>query len=161
MSSPATAAQSKSPIRPSPGSHSAAHALEVLCAEVLQVEEIAEQLFVCSQRCSWLTQADLAELKAAQARGSLLDAEAVEREWSDGLGMVHAGMLAVLSRAGARLPHSRRALHGFQALAQNTPPPSRRCLKDAFTPSSGTFLQPSTSSRGEAARSSPRTVIRR
>ena len=35
-------------------------------------------------------------------------------------------------------PHSRQALHGFQALAQNTPPPSRRCLKDAFTPSSGT-----------------------
>jgi hypothetical protein len=57
MSSPATAAQSKSPIRPSPGSHSAAHALEILCAEVLQVEEIAEQLFVCSQRCSWLLRA--------------------------------------------------------------------------------------------------------
>jgi hypothetical protein len=32
-----------------------------------------------------------AELKAAQARGPLLDAEAVEREWSDVLGMVHAG----------------------------------------------------------------------
>jgi len=42
-----------------------------------------------------------AELKAAQARGSLLDAEAVEREWSDVLGMVRAGMLAVPSRAGA------------------------------------------------------------
>ena len=37
-------------------------------------------------------QADLAELKAAQARGSLLDAEAVEREWSDVLGTVRAGM---------------------------------------------------------------------
>jgi hypothetical protein len=35
----------------------AAHALEILCAEVLQVEEIAEQLFVCSQRCSWLLRA--------------------------------------------------------------------------------------------------------
>ena len=42
-----------------------------------------------------------AELKAAQARGSLLDAEAVEREWSDVLGTVRAGMLAVPSRAGA------------------------------------------------------------
>ena len=50
-------------------------------------------------------QADLAELKAAQARGSLLDAEAVEREWSDVLGTVRTGMLAVPSRAGARLPH--------------------------------------------------------
>jgi hypothetical protein len=50
-------------------------------------------------------QACLAELKAAQARGSLLDAEAVEREWSDVLGTVRAGMLAVPSRAGARLPH--------------------------------------------------------
>jgi len=28
-------------------------------------------------------QADLAELKAAHQRGSLLDAKAVEREWSD------------------------------------------------------------------------------
>ena len=43
-------------------------------------------------------QACLAELKAAKARGSLLDAEAVEREWSDVLGTVRAGMLAV--RAG-------------------------------------------------------------
>jgi hypothetical protein len=50
-------------------------------------------------------QADLAELKAAQAAGSLLNAEAVEREWSDVLGTVRAGMLAVPSRAGARLPH--------------------------------------------------------
>ena len=45
-------------------------------------------------------QADLAELKAAQARGSLLDAEAVGREWSDVRGTVRAGTLAVLSRAG-------------------------------------------------------------
>jgi hypothetical protein len=50
-------------------------------------------------------QADLAELKAAQARGPLLDAEAVERERPDVLGTVRAGMLAVPSRAGARLPH--------------------------------------------------------
>jgi hypothetical protein len=50
-------------------------------------------------------QADLAELKAAQAAGSLLNAEAVELEWSDVLGTVRAGMLAVPSRAGARLPH--------------------------------------------------------
>ena len=45
-------------------------------------------------------QACLAELKAAQAPGSLLDAEAVEREWSDVLGTERAGMLAMLSRAG-------------------------------------------------------------
>jgi phage terminase Nu1 subunit (DNA packaging protein) len=50
-------------------------------------------------------QANLAELKAAQARGSLLDAEAVEREWSDVLGAVRAGMLAVPSREGTRLLH--------------------------------------------------------
>ena len=38
-------------------------------------------------------------------RGSLLDAEAVEREWSDVLGHGARWMLAVPSRAGARLPH--------------------------------------------------------
>jgi phage terminase Nu1 subunit (DNA packaging protein) len=45
-------------------------------------------------------QAGLAELKARRRGGSLLDAEAVEREWSDVLGTVRAGMLAVPSRAG-------------------------------------------------------------
>jgi phage terminase Nu1 subunit (DNA packaging protein) len=43
--------------------------------------------------------------KNAAARGELLDAGAVEREWSDILRCVRAGMLAVPSRAGARLPH--------------------------------------------------------
>jgi hypothetical protein len=44
-----------------------------------------------------------AELKAAQVRGSLLDAEAVEREWSDVLGALEcwpcrAGQAQSLSR---------------------------------------------------------------
>jgi phage terminase Nu1 subunit (DNA packaging protein) len=50
-------------------------------------------------------QADLAELRAAHLRGSLLDADEVEREWSDVLRMVRAGLLAVPSRAAQRLPH--------------------------------------------------------
>jgi phage terminase Nu1 subunit (DNA packaging protein) len=50
-------------------------------------------------------QADLAELKAAKQRGSLLDAEAVENEWSGILRTVRAGMLAVPSRVAQRLPH--------------------------------------------------------
>ena len=55
------------------------------------------------------------------------------------------------------------SLAWVQAPAQNTPPPCRRCLKDAFTSKLRHFLQPSTSWRAgdEAARSSPRTVIRR
>jgi phage terminase Nu1 subunit (DNA packaging protein) len=50
-------------------------------------------------------QADLAELKAAEKRGELLDAAEVEREWGGVLRTVRAGMLAVPSRIGARLPH--------------------------------------------------------
>ena len=50
-------------------------------------------------------QADLAEIKNAQLRGTLLDAIALEAEWSSVLRAVRAGMLAVPSRAGARLPH--------------------------------------------------------
>lgn len=50
-------------------------------------------------------QADALALKNAEARGELLDAKAVEAEWSDILRTVRAGMLAVPSRAGARLPH--------------------------------------------------------
>ena len=38
-------------------------------------------------------------------RGSLLESEAVEREWSAILAAVRAGMLAVPSRCAARLPH--------------------------------------------------------
>jgi phage terminase Nu1 subunit (DNA packaging protein) len=50
-------------------------------------------------------QADLAEMKSARQRGSLLDAEAVENEWSGILRTVRAGMLAVPSRVAQRLPH--------------------------------------------------------
>jgi phage terminase Nu1 subunit (DNA packaging protein) len=44
-------------------------------------------------------------LKNAAARGELLDADAVEADWHNTLRQVRAGMLAVPSRAGARLPH--------------------------------------------------------
>ena len=50
-------------------------------------------------------QAELAEQKLARQRGALLDADAVEREWSDVLRGVRAGLLAVPSRRAARLPH--------------------------------------------------------
>ncbi len=50
-------------------------------------------------------QADVAEIKAAKARGELLDAEAVAAEWSAILRGVCAGMLAVPSRVAQRLPH--------------------------------------------------------
>ena len=45
------------------------------------------------------------ELKNARQRGSLLEAEAVEREWGDILRTVRAGMLALPSRVAQRLPH--------------------------------------------------------
>jgi phage terminase Nu1 subunit (DNA packaging protein) len=50
-------------------------------------------------------QADLNELKAAKIRGELVEASAVEAEWSGILRTVRAGMLAVPSRVAARLPH--------------------------------------------------------
>jgi phage terminase Nu1 subunit (DNA packaging protein) len=50
-------------------------------------------------------QASLAEMKAAKMRGELLDAAEVEREWGGVVRTVRAGMLAVPSRIGARLPH--------------------------------------------------------
>ena len=50
-------------------------------------------------------QADLAEQKLARQRGSLIECEAVEREWADILRQVRAGMLAVPSRVAQRLPH--------------------------------------------------------
>ena len=50
-------------------------------------------------------QADGLALKNAQMRGELRDAGAVRAEWSDMLRTVRAGMLAVPSRAGSRLPH--------------------------------------------------------
>jgi hypothetical protein len=48
---------------------------------------------------------DALGLKNAAARGELLEAAAVEAEWSSVLRTVRAGILAVPSRAGARLPH--------------------------------------------------------
>ena len=67
----------------------------------------AASLALVSTECARLAhaQADLAEIKAARQRGSLLEAEAVEREWSDVLRTVRAGMLAVPSRVAQRLPH--------------------------------------------------------
>ncbi len=50
-------------------------------------------------------QADLNELKAARMRSELVEAAAVEMEWSGILRTVRAGMLAVPSRVAARLPH--------------------------------------------------------
>ena len=50
-------------------------------------------------------QAELAELKAAKLRGTLLDATDVEAEWSSLLRAVRAAMLAVPSRLAQRLPH--------------------------------------------------------
>lgn len=50
-------------------------------------------------------QARLAQLKADRMAGTLVEAAAVEREWSDVLRTVRAGVLAVPSRVAARLPH--------------------------------------------------------
>jgi phage terminase Nu1 subunit (DNA packaging protein) len=50
-------------------------------------------------------QASLAETKARVLGGSLLEAEAVEREWSAILSAIRARLLAVPSRAAQRLPH--------------------------------------------------------
>ena len=49
--------------------------------------------------------ADLAELKAAKAAASLLDATDVEREWATILRDVRAALLALPARMHARLPH--------------------------------------------------------
>jgi len=50
-------------------------------------------------------QADLAELKAAQLRGELVETAVVEIEWLSVVRTIRAGMLAVPSRVSARLPH--------------------------------------------------------
>jgi phage terminase Nu1 subunit (DNA packaging protein) len=50
-------------------------------------------------------QADLAETKNAALRRELVPASEVEAEWSGILRTVRAGLLAVPSRAGQRLPH--------------------------------------------------------
>lgn len=49
--------------------------------------------------------ADKLALQNARARGDLLGAAEVEREWSAVLRDVRAGMLAAPSRIGSRLPH--------------------------------------------------------
>ncbi len=60
-----------------------------------------------AERARWVAEkALLAELQRLEReRGSLLEAEAVEHEWSDVLRTVRAGMLAVPSRVAQRLPH--------------------------------------------------------
>jgi phage terminase Nu1 subunit (DNA packaging protein) len=50
-------------------------------------------------------QADLAEAKAQSVRGELVEASAVEAEWSGVLRTVRAGCFAIPSRAAQRLPH--------------------------------------------------------
>jgi phage terminase Nu1 subunit (DNA packaging protein) len=50
-------------------------------------------------------QADGIALRNAVARGALLEAAAVEREWTSILAGVRAGVLAASSRIGQRLPH--------------------------------------------------------
>ena len=55
-------------------------------------------------------QADVAEIKAAKARGELLDAEAVAAEWSAILRGVCAGMLAVPSQWRNGCPTSPRMM---------------------------------------------------
>jgi terminase small subunit / prophage DNA-packing protein len=50
-------------------------------------------------------QADALALKNAAARGEMLDAKEAEATWSSTLRNVRAGMLAVSSRCGSRLPH--------------------------------------------------------
>jgi phage terminase Nu1 subunit (DNA packaging protein) len=57
-----------------------------------------ERNFVC-------VKAAKAEQQNAERAGRLVDAAAVEVEWSGVLRTVRAGMLAVPSRCGARLPH--------------------------------------------------------
>src|SRR5262249_28593970 len=49
--------------------------------------------------------ADLRQFEVRKRRGELLDAGAVEREWHDVLRQVRAGVLAVVSRVRAQLPH--------------------------------------------------------
>jgi phage terminase Nu1 subunit (DNA packaging protein) len=50
-------------------------------------------------------QADAIELKNARARGTLVDSEAVAREWEGICRTLRVGMLRVPKRAAARLPH--------------------------------------------------------
>lgn len=74
------------------------------------ISKRAEALAEASEQRGRLAaaQADLAELKAARLRGELVEAGAVEAEWSGILRTVRAGMLAVPSRVAAQLPHLSR-----------------------------------------------------
>lgn len=54
-------------------------------------------------------QADALESKNAELSGKTFTAEAIEREWTDILRTVRAGMLAVPSRCAGRLPHLSRS----------------------------------------------------
>lgn len=71
------------------------------------ISKRAEALAEASEQRGRLAaaQADLAEIKAAKMRGELVEASAVQAEWSGILRTVRAGMLAVPSRVAARLPH--------------------------------------------------------
>jgi phage terminase Nu1 subunit (DNA packaging protein) len=50
-------------------------------------------------------QADAVELKNARTRGTLVDSEAVAREWEGICRTLRAGMLRIPKRAAAKLPH--------------------------------------------------------
>lgn len=54
-------------------------------------------------------QADVAELKAAAARGDLLPAEEAQRRWVDAASRLRAALLAVPSRVASRLGMDRTA----------------------------------------------------
>lgn len=58
-----------------------------------------------AKRLRALEDENLAEAKAALVRGELVEASAVEAEWSGVLRTVRAGIQAVPSRCVARLPH--------------------------------------------------------
>src|SRR5215216_2527600 len=66
--------------------------------------EISQQASAERMRLS-KEQADALALRNAAVRGELLDAGAVEREWSNILRGVRAAMLGVPPRVGQRLPH--------------------------------------------------------
>lgn len=71
------------------------------------ISKRAEALAEASEQRGRLAaaQADLAEIKAAKMHGELVEAAAVEIEWSGVLRTIRAGMLSVPSRVAARLPH--------------------------------------------------------
>ena len=92
---------------PSPATAIARRVARAPCYNYLMVTPRgprAESLAQVSTELARL-QADAIEIRNAHQRGALLDAEAVEREWTAVLASVRAGMLAVPSRVAARLPH--------------------------------------------------------